>query len=127
LPGGKVEDSHAENTVEVVIDLADCRFELLPQNLLFLLRNFFLRNLLRVGRHWGPGRSGEQSEEEKSFQHGDLRVSGIIRPNRWEQRKSPACKFDQQPASRVELRQARCDGDYLVCNANFLAMEVGSL
>src|SRR5882762_2896315 len=95
LPGGEVKDGDGEHAVKIPVNPADCRLELLPQNLLFLLGNFFLRNLLRAGRDWGPSRGGEQGEEEKSFQHGDLRVSGIIRLNGREQRKSRTCKFHQ--------------------------------
>src|SRR6266851_623124 len=61
---------------------------ILPQDLLFLLRHFFLRSVLREARHRGPNYEGEQSGKEKAFQHGDLRVSGIIRPNGGARRKA---------------------------------------
>jgi hypothetical protein len=82
LPGREIKDGNAEYAVKIVVNSSDRRLELLPQDLLLLLGSFFLRNLLRAGRHRGAGCNGEQREEENSFWQGDLRVSGIIRRKR---------------------------------------------
>src|SRR6266700_3102330 len=126
LPGCEIKNGDAEDTVKIAVNSADRGFQLLPQDLLFLLRNFFLRSLLRKGWNWGPHHDGQQSETEKSFQHGDLQVSEIIRLNGREQRKSHAHNFQQQQAGWTELQEARCAaGAYLVWNTEFLAIEGG--
>src|SRR3989441_8409098 len=89
LSGREIKDGNSEDAVKVAVNPADAGFQLLPQHLLFLLGRFFLRNLLRARRHWGTDRNGKQRKKEKFFQHGDLRVSAIIRPNRPKRRKSP--------------------------------------
>src|SRR6266849_4660717 len=75
----EVKNGDPKDAVKIAVNPGDCRFQLLPQDLLFLLGSFYLRNLLRARRHRGPDYDSKQSKEEKSFQHGDLRVSGIIR------------------------------------------------
>ncbi len=88
LPCREIEDGDAEDPVQIAVDPGDGCLQLLPQDLLFLLRHFFLRSVLREARHRGPNYEGEQSGKEKAFQHGDLRVSGIIRPNGGARRKA---------------------------------------
>ena len=79
LPGGEIENGHRQNAVEVAIDVLDCGFQLLPKNLLFLLRR-----LLRQRR---SRKQGQQGNRENSSEHGDLRVGRIIRPKRVERTK----------------------------------------
>src|SRR6266436_7507778 len=88
LPGREIDSGDAENAVQIAVDPGNGCLQLLPQYLLFLVRHFFLRSLLREARHRGPNYEGEQSGKEKAFQHGDLRVSGIIRPNGGARRKA---------------------------------------
>src|SRR5712692_11137496 len=107
LSGRQIKDGNSEDAVKIMVHPADGRFQLLPQHLLFLLGCFFLRNLLRKASHWCPNYGGEQSKKEKSFQHGDLRVSAIIRPNGRKQRKSKARNSEQQQAGWTELQEAR--------------------
>src|SRR5437899_785773 len=93
LSGREIKDGDAEDPVKIAVNPGDGRFQLLPQNLLFLLGRFFLRNLLRARRHWGAYRDGKQHKRENSSQHGDLRVSAIIRPNRRKGSKNPASEI----------------------------------
>src|SRR5882757_4225866 len=93
LSGREIKDGDAEDAVKIAVNPSDGRFQLLPQNLLFLLGRFFLRNLLRARRHWATDRDGKRGKKEKFSQHGDLRVSAIIRPNRRKHRESRAYKF----------------------------------
>jgi len=111
LPGREIKDGDAKDAVKIAVHPADGRFQLLPQNLFFLLSRFFLRNLLREGRHWDANHESEQSEKEKSLEHGDLRVSGIIRPNGRAQGKSHACKLHRPQAGWTVLQEARCGGE----------------
>ena len=76
LPGGEIQDGHTKDAVKIAVHSVDRRLQLLPQNLLFLLRSFFLGTLLRETGYRGPNYDGEKTKTEQSFQHGDLRVSG---------------------------------------------------
>ena len=42
LTGCEIKDGNAEDAVKIAVNPADRRFELLPQDLLFLLGSFFL-------------------------------------------------------------------------------------
>src|ERR1700680_4924366 len=94
MAGGEVQDGHPEYAVEGAVRIIDGGFELLPEDLLILRGNFRLGRLLRAKEAWRACADGdEQGEAEKSFQHGDLRVGGIIRPKRTpnERRKTRPC------------------------------------
>src|SRR5438477_12909437 len=80
LPGGEIQDGHTKDAVKIAVHSVDRRLQLLPQNLLFLLRSFFLGTLLRETGYRGPNYDGEITKAEQSFQHSDLRVSGDYTP-----------------------------------------------
>jgi len=67
LPGGEVKDGDGEHAVKIPVNPADCRFKLLPQNLLFLLGNVFLRNLLRAGRDWAQAAAASKAKKKSLF------------------------------------------------------------
>ncbi len=62
LPRGEIKDGDAKDAVKIAVHAGDRRFQLLPQNLFFLLRSFLLRTLLRESRRWGPNHDAEQSK-----------------------------------------------------------------
>src|SRR5437899_9263524 len=113
LSGRQIKDGNSEDAVKIMVHPTDGRFQLLPQHLLFLLGRLFLRNLLRKARRWRPNHGGEQSRKEKSLQHGDLRVSAIIRPN-GRKRGSPANRIQREHATGLVTGRAIKSRAYLI-------------
>src|SRR5260370_9091219 len=77
LPGWEIKDSYTEDTVKIAVHPAYGSFQLLPQNLLFLLGRFFLGNLLPASQRWDTDGNANQPTTEKTFQQGNLRVSAL--------------------------------------------------